>query len=86
MPLLLPYAPRGRAIYCTPHSNRDSIKTQDLAATTCFLVRHIVNCIKTILVQLTTLEIKTHSWGSLSAMALGSLDAWAPGQKLESGQ
>lgn len=86
MPLLLPSAPKGRAIYCTPHSNRGSIKTQDPAATACFLVRHIANCIKTILVQLTTLELKTHWWGNLSAVALGSLGAWAPGQKLESDQ
>lgn len=45
-----------------------------------FLVRHIVNCIKTILVQFTTLEIKTHACSNLSAGALGSLHAWAPGQ------
>lgn len=78
--------PMGRPIYCAPHSNRGSINNQGLAATTCFLVRHVVNCIKTILVQFTTLEIKTHSYSNLSAVALGSLDAWAPGQRLESGQ
>ena len=83
---MLPHAPKSGAIYCTPHSNRGSIKNQNLAASTCFLVRHIVNCIKTILVQFTTLEIKTHSCDDLSAVALESLDAWAPGQKLESGQ
>lgn len=77
-------APMGRAIYCPPYSNRASIKNQDLAATTCFLVRHVVNCIKSILVQFTTLEIKTPSYSNLSAV--GSLDAWAPGQRLENGQ
>lgn len=78
--------PMGRAIYCPPYSNRGSIKNQDLAATTCFLVRHIVNCMKSILVQFTTLEIKTPSYSNLSAVALGRLDAWAPGQRLENGQ
>lgn len=70
----------GRVIYCAPHSTRDSIKNQELAATTCFLVRHVVNCRKTILVQFTTLEIKTQLCSNLSAVALGSLNAWAPGQ------
>lgn len=86
MPLLLPYAPMSMAINCAPHSSTGSIKTQDLAETICLLVRHVVNCIKTILVQFTTLEIKTHSYSNLSAVALGSLHAWAPGQRLERGQ
>jgi hypothetical protein len=73
MPLLLPLSPMGRGIYCPPYSHRGSIKHQDLAATICFLVKHIVNYIKSILVQFTTSEIKTYSYSNLSAVALGSL-------------
>lgn len=42
------------------------------------LVRHIVNCMKTILLQFTTSEIKTHSCSNLSAAARGCLEAEAP--------
>lgn len=65
----------GRAIYCPPYSSRSSIKNRDLAPTVWFLVRHVVNCVRSIWVQFTTLEIKTRSRGNLSAVALGSLDA-----------
>lgn len=35
---------------------------------------------KTVLVHFTALEIKTHSYSNLLAVALGSLGAWASGQ------
>ena len=70
-----------------PHTQTEAqLKNQGLAATTCFLVRHVVNCVKTIWVQFTTLEIKTHACSNLSGLALASLDAWSPGPKLERGQ
>lgn len=36
MPLPLPYAPKARAIYCAPHSNRGSIKKSGLGSNNLF--------------------------------------------------